>query len=116
MSDNFATIRKTQLDNLKISNLTQTDMEALISLHQKGIKAQYLPDISSRVKVDLNLEKALKEWDFDEFSKVARANKNLKNVDNIIWEFDTVLKRTWRYADDFADIAKNILKVVSKIA
>ena len=116
LSDNFATIRKTQLDNLKISNLTQTDMEALISLHQKGIKAQYLPDISSRVKVDLNLEKALKEWDFDEFSKVARANKNLKNVDNIIWEFDTVLKRTWRYADDFADIAKNILKVVSKIA
>jgi hypothetical protein len=61
LSDNFATIRKTQLDNLKISNLTQTDMEALISLHQKGIKAQYLPDISSRVKVDLNLEKALKE-------------------------------------------------------
>jgi len=116
LSDNFATIRKTQLDNLKISNLTQTDMEALISLHQKGIKAQYLPDISSRVKVDLNLEKALMEWDFDEFSRVARANKSLKNVDNIIWEFDTVLKRTWRYADDFADIAKNILKVVSKIA
>ena len=116
LSDNFSQTRIQKLSDLKAKSLSNADMEALISLHQKGIKAQYLPDISSRVKVDLNLEKALMEWDFDEFSRVARANKSLKNVDNIIWEFDTVLKRTWRYADDFADIAKNILKVVSKIA
>jgi len=61
LSDNFSQTRIQKLSDLKAKSLSNADMEALISLHQKGIKAQYLPDISSRVKVDLNLEKALME-------------------------------------------------------
>jgi hypothetical protein len=61
LSDNFAQTRIEKLSDLKAKSLLNADMEALISLNQKGIKAQYLPDISSRVKVDLNLEKALME-------------------------------------------------------
>jgi hypothetical protein len=61
LSDNFAQTRIEKLSDLKAKSLLNADMEALISLNQKGIKAQYLPDISSRVKVDLNLDKALME-------------------------------------------------------
>jgi hypothetical protein len=102
-----------QLENLKSSNKVTKEMaDTFIKLESKWIKARHFPDISDRLKQDKKLIQALDNWNFDEFSRLARANRSLKNTHKILWEFDSVLKRWWKYIDELADIIKGLWRVM----
>lgn len=105
-----------QLENLKSSNkVTKESMETFIKLETKWIKPRHFPDIGDRLKQDKKLLQALDNWNFDEFSRLAKNNSKLKNVNKILWEFDLVLKKWWKYIDELADIIKGLWRIMKLI-
>lgn len=105
-----------RLNKFKESDtVTKESIETFMKLESKWIKPRHFPDISDWLKQDQKLVKALESWDFNKFSRLAKNNKSLKNVDNIINSFTSVLKKSWRYIDDIAYIIKGIWRIAKLI-
>ena len=107
-----------KLTELKIEkNLTDTDLNMFIKLSDSDVRAQHFPDIGDWLKNDElsgSLKEALSEWNYHNFRKIIKNNKNLlKNSDSVINNFDEALgfARNSRYMKNI-----DLLKYVWKIA